>query len=137
MGSLRAVLVCGAALAWASPAVSQASGTEDWVCYARNPNAADRDSVFETSLRVSNGDSTVVVSHSDPKRPKSDLRYSLLENDRNGISAIHRVQEGPSPLGYGLGVFVLNKRDGSFRAGEMVIAGFHTSAVGTCNRKGT
>lgn len=139
MDRVRAAIVCMAALVLASPAVSQASGTEDWVCYLRNVDPADPDFTLESSLRVSDQDFTVVVSHPDQARPGSEnitLRYKLIESDRHGISAITTVQDGPTPQGYGIDILLLNKADGSFRAGGMVIGGFYTSAAGTCKRKG-
>jgi len=140
MGRLRAAIVCMVTLVLASPAVSQASGTEDWVCYLREVNPADPDFAFESSLRVSDTDFTVVVSHPDQARPGAEnltVRYKLVENDQQGISAITTVQNGPTSQGYGLDVLLLNKADGSFRAGGMVIGGFYTSATGTCKRKDT
>ncbi len=140
MGSLRAIMVCLAVLVPVSSAVSQGSGTEDWVCYLREVNPADPDFAFESSLRVSDTDFTVVVSHPDQARPSAanlTIRYKLVENDQQGIRAITTVQQGPTSQGYGLDVLLLNKADGSFRAGGMVIGGFYTSATGTCKRKDT
>ena len=133
---LRAIVVCVVLLAPGSHAAAQGDA-EEWVCSISNPNAADPDFVFDSNLRVVEKDLRAYWTL-PPKAGRGSenvvFHYTLLENSSSGIIG-SMPQDGPTTEGYGLDLLLLNKKNGSFRAGGMVIGGHYINAVGNCKRK--
>jgi len=140
MGGSRTVLVWGAIVASTLQAASQTASPDwvEWVCSVRAPNAADPDYAFDVALRINDKDfeiSLEIPNKSETVRENTKVRYTVVENDAKGINAIAKVRNGPTGRRYGMRILLLNKKDGSFRDGTMVIEGSTTHLFGTCKRK--